>query len=223
MKLIKPKTITQHFGENVNQLFYGGKGHSGVDYYVRGGYGHHLKALCDGVVTKVILGRDPRVDWCAIEITTEDNYLVGYGHVSGYNLAVGDSVKTGDIIATQGNGGRVASNGTPVSKADRIAGSEKGTHVHLYMKKDNKTLNPGHFFVEELKPKPTYPVLRKGDKGDNVKLIQTLLTSHEYTLIIDGDFGPATKGVVEDFQKERGLYVDGVVGSVTYAALFELN
>ena len=35
----------------------------------------------------------------------------------------------------------------------------------------------------------------------------------------DGIFGPITEEAVRDFQKRKGLSVDGVVGSKTWAAL----
>jgi hypothetical protein len=38
-------------------------------------------------------------------------------------------------------------------------------------------------------------------------------------LTVDGLAGPATRGAIEDFQRVRGLAVDGDVGPLTYAAL----
>jgi cell wall-associated NlpC family hydrolase len=37
---------------------------------------------------------------------------------------------------------------------------------------------------------------------------------------VDGDYGPATKAAVADFQKDNNLEVDGQVGSNSYQALF---
>lgn len=53
-----------------------------------------------------------------------------------------------------------------------------------------------------------------GDKGDAVKKLQGLLK-----IGADGDFGPGTKAAVVKFQKTKGLYVDGIVGKGTWAAL----
>lgn len=66
------------------------------------------------------------------------------------------------------------------------------------------------------------PTLRKGDKGEAVAQLQTMLAEHGYDLGkwgIDGDFGSATEKAVKAFQKDAGLKVDGIVGPATWAAL----
>tara|TARA_R110000824_G_scaffold11622_14_gene50987 strand:+ start:11522 stop:12379 length:858 start_codon:yes stop_codon:yes gene_type:complete len=52
---------------------------------------------------------------------------------------------------------------------------------------------------------------RKGDKGQEVKRIQRSLGG----LSVDGDFGPKTQNMVEQFQEASRLDVDGVVGNAT--------
>lgn len=59
-----------------------------------------------------------------------------------------------------------------------------------------------------------HPVLRMGDKGADVKLLQAALG-----LKADGDFGPATKAAVIKAQKAAGLYQDGIVGQQTWNAI----
>ena len=56
--------------------------------------------------------------------------------------------------------------------------------------------------------------LHLGDKGNDVKRLQTLLKINA-----DGIFGPVTLETVKEFQKVKGLEVDGVVGPKTWAAL----
>lgn len=75
-------------------------------------------------------------------------------------------------------------------------------------------------------PKPTKPsdmevveVLNQGDKGSNVKTLQTNLNKLGYKLVVDGIFGPATDKAVEDFQRKNKLAVDGAVGPKTASAL----
>lgn len=58
------------------------------------------------------------------------------------------------------------------------------------------------------------PVLKMGDSGEEVKRLQAALK-----IVMDGDFGPATKAAVIAFQKKHGLYPDGVVGRNSWAAL----
>ena len=56
--------------------------------------------------------------------------------------------------------------------------------------------------------------LRIGDRGDEVKLLQNILKINA-----DGVFGPVTAEAVREFQKIKGLEIDGVVGSKTWTAL----
>lgn len=66
--------------------------------------------------------------------------------------------------------------------------------------------------------------LQKGSKGENVKQIQTLLTNFGYyTGRIDGDYGTLTEQAVKDYQKNKGLLQDGIVGPVTCKALTGQN
>lgn len=60
-------------------------------------------------------------------------------------------------------------------------------------------------------------ILRKGDKGNEVFKLQEGLIKLGYSDIIsDGIFGPKTENAVIDYQRTRGLAVDGVVGQNTY-------
>ncbi|MGI6007374.1 MAG: peptidoglycan-binding protein [Ruminococcus sp.] len=70
------------------------------------------------------------------------------------------------------------------------------------------------------------PVVRQGAQGGITGLIQERL-SQIYRIGIgpsgaDGIFGTATKAAVMEFQKQKGLSVDGVVGKNTWKALLEL-
>ena len=68
----------------------------------------------------------------------------------------------------------------------------------------------------------TLPTLRKGDKGDSVRYLQTLLLERGYALPkygADGDFGAEIEKAVEQFQKANGLAQDGVVGKKTWATI----
>lgn len=56
--------------------------------------------------------------------------------------------------------------------------------------------------------------LRKGSRGESVKLLQRLLNLHA-----DGIFGHLTEEAVKTFQAEHSLVVDGIVGPKTWAKL----
>lgn len=65
-------------------------------------------------------------------------------------------------------------------------------------------------------------VLRKGDTGDAVKVMQKMLIGCGYNCGAsgaDGSFGPKTYNALLVFQKSKGLVVDGVYGPKTKAAL----
>lgn len=63
--------------------------------------------------------------------------------------------------------------------------------------------------------------LRRGDNGEEVRLLQELLNEEGFGLVVDGDFGPATENAVEAYQDGQGLLVDGIVGRVTWQALLD--
>lgn len=63
-------------------------------------------------------------------------------------------------------------------------------------------------------------LLQEGSSGDKVIILQQILNTGDTGLSIDGDFGPATKAAVIEFQKNRDLDADGIVGTTTKGALY---
>jgi peptidoglycan hydrolase-like protein with peptidoglycan-binding domain/lysozyme family protein len=61
--------------------------------------------------------------------------------------------------------------------------------------------------------------LRRGSSGPAVESLQQALVEAGHSLSVDGQFGRGTQRAVEDFQRARGLVVDGVVGSATAGLL----
>lgn len=61
--------------------------------------------------------------------------------------------------------------------------------------------------------------LRIGSRGEVVRDLQKSLRSLGYTLQIDGDFGPATRQTVKNFQRDHRLRRDGIVGPKTFEML----
>jgi peptidoglycan hydrolase-like protein with peptidoglycan-binding domain len=67
---------------------------------------------------------------------------------------------------------------------------------------------------------PTPPTISEGASGPVVRWAQYLLVRRTLSdNQIDGVFGPVTKNAVEQFQKSKGLVVDGIVGPITWGAL----
>lgn len=62
-------------------------------------------------------------------------------------------------------------------------------------------------------------VAKPGDSGLVVARVQQLLSSNGWPVIVDGVFGKDTDRTVRLFQRANGLYVDGIVGKRTLAAL----
>lgn len=66
-------------------------------------------------------------------------------------------------------------------------------------------------------------MLRMGSKGRRVRELQALLIRAGYSIKEDGDFGPSTKKVLQDFQAARGVTADGIYGPQTERMLAELR
>ena len=67
------------------------------------------------------------------------------------------------------------------------------------------------------------PTLRKGASGNITKLLQEKLVTLGYsTNGVDGIFGIGTYSAVREFQKTRGLSIDGIVGQNTWRKLLNL-
>ena len=64
-----------------------------------------------------------------------------------------------------------------------------------------------------------HPTLRRGDRGEQVQLLQQALRDAGFELAADGIFGPITQRCVRAFQQENGLAADGVVGPLTWSAI----
>ena len=70
------------------------------------------------------------------------------------------------------------------------------------------------------------PTLRRGDSGEDVKYLQTLLVKAGYGAFlgdnpIDGRFGALTEEAVKAFQDDCYLTMDGIVGPMTWKDLEE--
>lgn len=65
-------------------------------------------------------------------------------------------------------------------------------------------------------------VLKKGSKGEQVRVLQALLIGYGYSCGasgVDGSFGPATDAALREYQRDHGLDDDGSAGPKTWAEL----
>lgn len=68
---------------------------------------------------------------------------------------------------------------------------------------------------------PAYPgLLRRGSKGTFVRQFQAKLRDRGWNIGVDGDFGLKTEKIVRQFQAEKGLGVDGLIGPASWKAIF---
>ena len=78
-------------------------------------------------------------------------------------------------------------------------------------------------FIYQPETQQAERVIKKGDKGADVELMQARLAAKGYLRKseVDGDFGTVTLGALLAFQFEHDLDVDGLCGPATKAALTE--
>lgn len=67
---------------------------------------------------------------------------------------------------------------------------------------------------------PEWPgrVLREGDASHDVRVWQTQMSHRGWRITPDGVFGQQTRTIVLQFQQEKGLTVDGLIGNKTWDA-----
>lgn len=110
-------------------------------------------------------------------------------------------------------------------------------HVHVTLKSSSTAYVPPSPVVAKPSPtKPTSPKkpappktpkypgkqLRRGSSGANVLAVQKRLKARGWSLSTDSKFGPGTERVVRQFQANKKLKADGIVGPATWAALWAL-
>jgi peptidoglycan hydrolase-like protein with peptidoglycan-binding domain len=59
------------------------------------------------------------------------------------------------------------------------------------------------------------PVLKEGSRGEAVRFVQEIVMAEP----VDGRFGPITKKCVMEYQRNKNLEVDGIVGPQTWKAI----
>ena len=83
-------------------------------------------------------------------------------------------------------------------------------------------LAPQEIVPEQADALPMDALLRRGDRGEDVKALQRALRHIGYDLEIDGVFGRITLECVKSFQGSNSLVRDGIVGPLTWRKLQEV-
>lgn len=90
------------------------------------------------------------------------------------------------------------------------------------------------FFTDDEDEEPAKPqyetfaahirTLKRGCKGNDVKMLQRLLYSSGYSVgsaFDDGDFGPCTEKGLREFQEDHKLESDGICGAKTFTEMWK--
>ena len=107
-------------------------------------------------------------------------------------------------------------------KVDGIVGTN--TWAALYAEHDNPADPEGELPAElrnlmDIAPEHQF-ILRQGSARIEVELLQWTLNEYGLTTTVDGIFGPETNKNVRQYQADKGLKVDGIVGTNTWTALY---
>lgn len=141
-----------------------------------------------------------------------------------------DVEHVGFFVATLPNGKIHTIEGNHNDKVDNVYRS-MSTVVGAYRPKyDNAEIVIPVPAMEPIKPvvdkaAVSLPILKQGDKGPAVKTMQTLLIMNGCSVGPDGpdgDFGPNTRIGLRQFQRNKGIVIDGICGPETHAAFWEV-
>ena len=116
--------LSSTFGKRVHPVTGQISMHGGIDIAVP--IGTWVGAAADGVV--ILASHDVGHYGTAVFIDHKNGYITHYGHLSSYNVHVGQKVHSGQLIAKSGATGRVT-----------------GPHLHFTIKKGDKALDPLKF------------------------------------------------------------------------------
>ncbi len=116
--------LTSAFGKRTHPVTGKVSTHGGIDIAVP--LGTWVGAAADGVV--ILASTDVGHYGTAVFIDHKNGYITHYGHLSSYNVKIGQKVRAGQLIARSGSTGR-----------------STGPHLHFTVKKGNVSLDPLKF------------------------------------------------------------------------------
>ncbi len=123
--------VASGYGMRIHPIYKVRKMHTGMDFTAP--VGTEIHATGDGVVRKVVSDRSGYGKHVIIQHGY--GYQTLYAHLSKFNVRVGQKVKRGDVIGYIGN-----------------TGTSTAPHLHYEVIKDNKKVNPVHFYSNDLTP-----------------------------------------------------------------------
>ena len=204
--------ITYPFGSRV--IFGKEEHHSGTDLVAiaenGGAVSDYVIAFDSGEVIEA--GYNSRSGYYC-KIRHDETLVTLYCHFKKGTLRVkkGDKVVKGEILGYMGSTGR-----------------STGAHLHFGISLFGEWVDPEKYFdkdlseVNKLTVTQERKLLKRGAKGEEVKLLQTLLNFHGAKIECDSSFGPATAKALAAFQKSRGITADSVAGVATWQELMKI-
>lgn len=106
------------------------------------------------------------------------------------------------------------------SGASGVISNGGGVCKKRYMRTNSRIAGYGYPQYDELETEKVsdtkMPTIKKGSKGNAVKIWQIIVGVEA-----DGDFGSKTLTATKEFQKKKGLVVDGIVGPKSWKAGLE--
>ena len=123
--------VASGFGYRIHPVYKVQKMHTGIDFTAS--VGTEIYSTGNGVVEKVETKRNGYGK--NVVINHGYNYKTLYGHMSAFNVRVGQKVKRGDVIGYVGN-----------------TGTSTGPHLHYEVIKSGRKINPVNFFFNDLTP-----------------------------------------------------------------------
>lgn len=105
-------------------------------------------------------------------------------------------------------------------KATQCPGSEITNFIKDFKGSGSSTPQPAPQPATNNTAPPFRGLQRRGAKNTFVYQFQAKLRDRGWRITVDGIFGPRTEDIVKQFQREKGLQVDGLVGEKTWAAIW---
>jgi len=124
-----PFWLTSSYGYRNDPFTHRRTAHHGID--LGGPYGLDIHVTGDGIVVKA---RSSRYGY-GKEVVVDHGFgfQTIYAHLQDIQVKVGQELKRGEVLGTLGNTGR-----------------STGPHLHYEIRKDKRTVNPFHYFYENL-------------------------------------------------------------------------
>jgi peptidoglycan hydrolase-like protein with peptidoglycan-binding domain len=145
--------------------------------------------------------------------------LVFFNNLS--HIGIIEDVKDGKIYTIEGNTSNAAEliiNGGSVAKKSYDLNS-KYIYGYARPKYDESSAETAENTVEN---EITYSLIKKGSKGNLVRIAQEKLLAKGYKLPkygADGDYGSETEEAIKELQKDAKISVDGICGDDTWAVI----